>query len=868
MSGARARVRRGLGRALDFRLPLRFLRGGVVRVGLTVGALACGVALVCAIDLANAAVLRAFTEVLDAMAGRAALSVGVGERGTFPEELAATIAATPGVVRAVPVVTGRAFVADESGTLVTVQGVDLANDDDVRVYAAHGADGSPIDDPLLFLSQPDSLALTRAFAARRGLAIDDAITLVTPVGTRRFVVRALLEAEGVARVFGGNLVVMDLYAAQLLFTGRGLVNRVDVVVAPDADLGRVHAAVRAVVPAGLAVDTPAQRKADLGRVVRSLQAMLAAVSVVGLLTAFLIAFNRLSTLFERRAWEIGVLRAVGLRPRAVWRELVKESLLLGAAGVSVGLPLGVALGRLLLPAIATATALNFKLVAPSASLGVRASSLALAAALGFATAFLAAALPAARAARISIADTIRRRGVEQPAILPGAAWPVRIAVVGATLGAITLQGVTGTAAFGLAASALVVAVAALAARPLVGALQGPLAGAAALSGPVARFAVAMIADNPRRAALTVGMIGVGVGAVVWLETVATSFERTVVASLAPALRSDLAVGSAHLTAGFIEEAVDDTLLDELSAVPGAGAIAGVRVVDWPYEDGDIALTAWDPSYYSGGAFGSYPLVGERLPDAAQAVARGGAALMSSNFALNLGVRVGDTVVLDSPRGPVPLRIAGTVNDFASPRGTLGISREVYVRFWEDRRITRASVNVAPGAARDALRAEIGRRLGRKYELRILDSRELMDHFATQVRRAFAGLHVLRSLVLVLVLLGMSDTLGAGVVERTREIGTVRALGVRPRHLRRMVVLEAVLLAVLGLALAVPTGVGLGLLWVDATMPHLLGWVLDLHVPWASAAGVAGLVVAACVVAALMPARRAAGLRPAVALRWE
>jgi putative ABC transport system permease protein len=866
MSGAR--VLRRLTRAFDFRLARRFLRGGIVRVGLTVGALACGVALVCAIDLGNAAVLRAFTEVLDTMAGRAALSVGVGERGTFPEELAATIAATPGVARAVPVVSGKAFVADESGTLLTVHGVDLGNDDDVRVYTARDADGSPIDDPLLFLSQPDSVALTREFAARRGLAIDDPIALVTPVGTRRFVVRALLEPEGVARVFGGNLVVMDLYAAQLLFTGRGLVNRVDVVLAPGAELARVRVAIDAALPAGLMVDSPEQRKADLGRMVRSLQAMLAAVSLIGLLTAFLIAFNRLSTLFEGRAWAIGVLRTVGLRPRAVWRELVKESLMLGAAGVLVGLPLGIALGRLILPAIATTTALNFKLVTPPASLGVRTSSCVVAAVLGLATAFLAATLPAVRAARIPVAETLRGRGREQRALLPRAAWPLRIALALATVGAIVLQSVTGSAAFGLAASGLVVLVAATAARPLLDGLQRPLARLGALGGPVPRFAAAMIVDNPRRAALTVGMIAVGVAAVVWLETVAASFERTVVGGLGVALHGDLAVGSSHLTEGFIEEAVDDGLIGELRALPGTGEVAACRIVDWRYQDGDVALTVWDPSYFRTGAFGAYELIGEHAPDAIAAVASGAALLMSSNFAFNFGVRVGETIVLESPRGPVPLRVAAMINDFASPSGTLHLSREVYVRFWQDRRITRAYVNLAPGASRDLLRAEIGRRLSRKYELRILDPGELLEHFATQVRRAFAGLDVLRWLVLVLVLLGMSDTLGAGIVERTREIGAVRAVGVRPRHVGRIIVLEAVALAVLGLALAVPTGIGLAYLWVDATMPRLLGWMLDLHVPWKSAAGIVGLVVASCLVAAAVPARRVAALRPAVALRWE
>ena len=114
--------------AYSFLMPRRFLRGSYLSLSLTVVALACGVAMVCAIDLANAAVLRAFVEVVDAMSGRAALLVRAGEGGLFPEEVADAVGRVPGV--------------------------ELA-------------------DPLVVLSQPDSVILTRAFAGRRGLAVGD-----------------------------------------------------------------------------------------------------------------------------------------------------------------------------------------------------------------------------------------------------------------------------------------------------------------------------------------------------------------------------------------------------------------------------------------------------------------------------------------------------------------------------------------------------------------------------------------------------------------------------------------------------------------------------------------------------------------------
>src|SRR5262249_2440480 len=180
------------------------------------------------------------------------------------------------------------------------------------------------------------------------------------------------------------------------------------------DVEAVRQAIHATLPSGFDVQTPAQRRLDVDRLVGSLQVLLRAVMLVGLVAAFLIAFGRLSTVFDARAWQLGMLRAVGLRPRVVWRELVKEGLLLGAAGDALGTPLRIGLARLLLPALAATTALTGKLLAPQASLRIRASSLGIATTLGLVAAVAAAAGPAWRAMRVDPARVLGQRGVELP----------------------------------------------------------------------------------------------------------------------------------------------------------------------------------------------------------------------------------------------------------------------------------------------------------------------------------------------------------------------------------------------------------------------------------------------------------------------
>src|SRR5437667_289640 len=164
---------------------------------------------------------------------------------------------------------------------------------------------------------------TRGSAARLALtvlAVAWGVALVAGVWlANRAVLRAFVEVidtmagraalEVVARAYGGNVAVMDLFAAEELFTRRGFITGVDVVVAPDADVREVAEVIVALLPAGLRVQAPAQRQADLRRVTDSLRVALQALGLFGLVAAFLITFNRLSTVFEERAWQPGLLRA-------------------------------------------------------------------------------------------------------------------------------------------------------------------------------------------------------------------------------------------------------------------------------------------------------------------------------------------------------------------------------------------------------------------------------------------------------------------------------------------------------------------------------------------------------------------------------
>jgi putative ABC transport system permease protein len=848
-------------------LPLAalFLRGLRVRLVLVVAALAVAVAGVCAIDVVNRAVLDGFASVLEGMAGRAQLQIKAGEGALFREDVGEALSEIPGVQLAVPMFGATTVTAD--GEPLTIQAFDLTQDAAVRLYEPESP--PQLDDPITFVRRSDSMIVTRAFADRRGLVVGGALAVDTPSGRRDFVVRALHEARGIARLLGDRLVIMHLRAAQLAFARPGLVNSVDVLLQPGSDAAEVEQAIASILPVGLHVAPSARQRLDLERMIGSLRVMLYGVASIGVVLCFLVAFSHLSTEMEARAWQAGVLRAAGVRASAVWRELLAESLVLGGAGVVIGIPLGIALARLALPMVATTTAVSHNLPAPETRLAVSPTSLLLAGMVGLVAALLAAALPAWRASHQSVAEMIRQRGREQSGSPTTLVWVWRSGLALLTSLAVAVHLSTQSIASGLSATALITASVATAARPLLLWSRRPVATVFGwMAGPVLPFVDATLRHNLRAATLTIAMIGVGLGSAFWILTLGSSFERTVVDTLRGTFGAELIVASAHESAGWLPAPLDERVRERLREVPGVAAVAGNRVLDVSYRGRSIALNAFDPVFFTDRSFGRSSLLAAQPSDPWPKVARGEGAVVSSNFVASFGMHVGDDLVLDTPAGPLALRVVGIVNAFLSPAGTIQLSRDLLARHWSDTLVNRVWVRTTRAADVPAVRAAIARHLRDDYTLQVLTADEALDYLATQVRRAFAPVKLARAIVLLIVLVGMSDTLTASVMRRTRDLGALRAVGVGRRYLRRMVVVEALVLATLGLVLALTLGTILAILWVRVTFPALLGWVMQPHIPWSEATTFVIATLVASTVATLIPAHQAARLEPAAALRYE
>ena len=242
--------------------------------------------------------------------------------------------------------------------------------------------------------------------------------------------------------------------------------------------------------------------------------------------------------------------------------------------------------------------------------------------------------------------------------------------------------------------------------------------------------------------------------------------------------------------------------------------------------------------------------------------------MSTSFVKSFGVGAGETLELghaDRPRVAADrrrhdrLRVAEG-HDRARPRALRAA--------WRDATVTRTFVLKTDDVAAGDLRGRLAAALGTTFGVRILSARELMDYFVTQVRRAFSVIPIFAGMVYLVILVGLASSLATSVLDRRRELAVVRAIGLRPSLVRRVVVLESLVIGVVGLGLAAVGGLVLATMWVTQTFQLLLGWALQVSIPGPSCSRLVSRPSLVCYLASRAPARRAEALEVAEALRYD
>ncbi|MEP7181427.1 MAG: ABC transporter permease [Betaproteobacteria bacterium] len=802
------------------------------RTTLAVVAIALGVALGYAVQLINAAAINELAQGVQTLSGDADLEVR-GPRGGFDEALYPVLARMADVAVASPVVEVDARLAGRAETLRIV-GLDVFQ------AAAIQPGLVPATDDALAVLRPDALFLTPAAARALDARAGDTVDVQVGLAAVSLSVAGLLAATGQQR-----FAVMDIAGAQQAFERIGRVSRLDLRLAPGADVDAFRARLAPLLPAGVAVARPEATLAAGTSLSRSYRVNLNVLALVALFTGGLLVFSTQALAVVRRRAQFALLRVLGLTRRHLTALIVAEGAVVGVAGSALGIGAGYALAQAAIRWVGADLGSGyFRGVVPA--LAVELPSLALFFALGVAAAVFGSLVPALEAVRAAPALALKAGDEARAFAKLRPVWPGALLIAAGAL-ATVLPPVADLPVFGYVAIALLL-VGTLTLMPwlalfVLRVLPSP-------RGAAPRLALAQLAGAPGQVTVSLAAIVASVGLMVSMAIMVGSFRHSVDAWLDRILPADLYFRAAP---GGDTAYLGPEFQHAVARLPGVRRAEFLRETQLLLDPGRPRVVLLARTVDLADPARTLPLIG-----AAHPIADGDAPpVWVSEAAADLyGFVPGQTIALPIAEQAVRSTVAGVWRDYARQGGAIVIERERYVALTGDRTATNAALWLAPGATADTVRAAIVRDVPGGDRLEIAAPGEIRAASLSIFDRTFAVTYALELAAVGIGLVALSSSFGALVLARRREFGMLRHLGMTRRQIGAMLATEGATVTGIGLVAGLSLGWLISLILIHVVNRQSFHWGMELAVPWAALAGLAAIVLALATGTAVASGRQA------------
>jgi putative ABC transport system permease protein len=705
------------------------------------------------------------------------------------------------------------------------------------------------------------VVIDRSTAHKKSIHVGDTIRIEAQGSATPFRVSGLVRFGTTSLDIGGaTLAGFDLRSAQMLFRMEGKLDQIRLSRKPGVSEAELLSQIRTALPPQTTVRTGESQAStdasDTNSFTSFLPKFLLAFGGIALFVGAFVIANSLSITIAQRTREFATLRTIGASRRQILRTVLLESIVMGALASVTGLFLGLGLAKGLFWLFNVAG-----LTLPNSGLLFKTRTIVVCLLVGVVVTIVASLRPAFRATRVPPIAAVREGATIPPgrfarfrglgsgtlAVLGFAALVFGLFGSGISTGQILLF-------MGVGALLIFLGVALFSAQLVV-----PLA--TLIGAPAARFGGApgeLARDNsqrnPQRTGSTAAALMIGLA----LVTLVTMLAQGIRSSFFNAV-NDIWQGDYAVTAENNFDPIPVAIAQPLRRASGVQTVVGVRSGEARAFGARHSVSAVD--------LGASRVLRMKWAHGSQAVfetlaARG--AFVDKDFAKKHHLAIGSAIHLLVPNGQRPVfHLAGIFDPppGGSPFGAITISSSAFDRLYTQPQDLFIFIRVAGGVT-NANTAKLDEALRGFPNAKLQDRDTVKRNQASFVNNLLNVLYVLLALSVIVSLFGIVNTLVLTIFERTRELGMLRAIGMTRRQVRRMIRYESVVTALIGATIGIALGIVLAVLLIARVDFLILAWPIRSLVIFAVVAVVAGLV------AAILPARRAARLNVLEALQYE
>ncbi|MBI4649865.1 ABC transporter permease [Candidatus Desantisbacteria bacterium] len=831
-----------------------------------------GIATIVSITIVNRSVLYSYEDTFNKMLGRSSLQISGPETG-FPENLVDKVLKVPGVEYAAPVIETQGILIGAKEHSIMILGVDVLQDNQIRDYSISG-ESADIPDPLLFLAKPGSILIPRSLAESEKIEIDQDVQIQTVYGIQKFRVRGLLNPEGPAKAVGGNIAVMDIFAAQMAFGKEARIDRIDIGLYRGTDIEEVQHHLEKTIPQGYKITTPAGRTKQVQKILSSMQSNIDLIGYISIIVGMYLIYNAVSITVVRRKKEIGILRALGATRSQIIKTFLGEHIIIATVASALGVALGILFAKAAVGAVGEIISSMYMRTSVS-EIKIYWADIFSGFAAGILATLIASLIPAFSTANITPILAIRSVPYSEEKMLT--ARTVRmVSILLVFLSIVLLIFYKATKFFPVFHNKSIIFLSVTAI--LVGISLSTTDFLRWVLTFFQRFILPLFSGSPRLAGLNlqknISRNAVAVAAVFYSIAIFVSsagfmysIKESILSYTDSVVRGDILVTSGHpLSVGSQNIPMPVELGKEIEKIPGVLSADPFRKTYIDYSGKRVVLLTVDVARrleYSPFMFaqGTHDEMVKLLP-------HNDAAVVSEGFASHFNVVPGDTITLSTPQGPVPFHVVAIIVDYMSDVGSVLVDIDTYQRHWGDMLAETFSVRVKPGESINTVQEAIMKKFGANRKLFVLSGREFKEESRKLIDQTFIMHYAVNIISMIIACFGIIVALLASVLERTREIGILRSIGMLRSQVSRVVMLESVILGISGGVLGSLTGVLLGWISLDGFYRVDYGASIAYYIPYMYVIWAIIISAGLATLAGLYPAHRAAKTNIVEALNYE